>query len=51
MSLDELATEALRAVEDLLARAAERLRPRVSDGGALSAEKLQREQHAAHGLA
>ena len=51
MSLDELATEALRAVEDLLARAADRLRPRVSDGGALSAEKLEREQHAAHGLA
>ena len=43
--------EALRAVEDLLARAVERLRPRVSDGGALSAEKLEREQHAAHGLA
>ena len=41
----------MRAVEDLLARAVERLRPRVSDGGALSAEKLEREQHAAHGLA
>jgi (2S)-methylsuccinyl-CoA dehydrogenase len=51
VSLDELATEALRAVEDLLVRAAERLRPRVSDGGALNAEKLEREQHAAHGLA
>jgi (2S)-methylsuccinyl-CoA dehydrogenase len=49
--LDDLALEALRAVEDLLARAAERLRPRVSDGGALNAEKLEREQHAAHGLA
>ena len=35
----------------MLARAAERLRPRVSDGGALSAEKLEREQHATHGLA
>ena len=43
--------EALRAVEGLLARAVERLRPRVSDGDALSAEKLEREQHAAHGLA
>jgi (2S)-methylsuccinyl-CoA dehydrogenase len=41
----------LRAVEVLLARAVERLRPRVSDADALSAEKLEREQHAAHGLA
>jgi (2S)-methylsuccinyl-CoA dehydrogenase len=49
--LDELAAEALRAVDDLLARAAERLGPRVRDGGALSAEKLEREQRAAHGLA
>jgi (2S)-methylsuccinyl-CoA dehydrogenase len=51
VSPDETAAQALRAVEDLLARAVERLRPRVSDGGALSAEKLEREQHAAHGLA
>jgi (2S)-methylsuccinyl-CoA dehydrogenase len=51
VSLDELAAEALRAVDDLLARAAERLRPRVGDGGAVDAEKLEREQHAAHGLA
>ena len=51
MSPDELAAQALRAVEVLLARAVERLRPRVSDAGALSAEKLEREQHAAHGLA
>ena len=51
MPLDDLAPEALRAVEDLLGRAVERLRPRVSVGGALSAEKLEREQHAAHGLA
>jgi (2S)-methylsuccinyl-CoA dehydrogenase len=51
VSLDDLALHAVRAVEDLLARAAERLRPRVSDDGALSAEKLEREQRAAHGLA
>ena len=51
MPLDELALDALRAVEVLLARAAERLRSRVSEGGALSGEKLEREQHAAHGLA
>ena len=51
MSPDELAARALRAVEVLLARAVERLRPRVSDADALSAEKLEREQHAAHGLA
>jgi (2S)-methylsuccinyl-CoA dehydrogenase len=51
VSPDKLAAQALRAVEDLLARAVEGLRPRVSDGDALSAEKLEREQHAAHGLA
>jgi (2S)-methylsuccinyl-CoA dehydrogenase len=51
VSPDELAARALRAVEVLLARAVERLRPRVSDADALSAEKLEREQHAAHGLA
>jgi len=49
--LDEIATQALSAVEGLLARAAERLRLRVGDGGGLEAEKLEREQHATHGLA
>jgi (2S)-methylsuccinyl-CoA dehydrogenase len=48
---DDLAPQALCAVEDLMARAVERLRLRVSDNGALSAEKLEREQHATHGLA
>jgi (2S)-methylsuccinyl-CoA dehydrogenase len=51
VSPEEHTTHAVRAVEDLLARAIERLRPRVSEGGALSVEKLEREQHAAHGLA
>jgi (2S)-methylsuccinyl-CoA dehydrogenase len=51
VSPDDLAFEALRAVEDLLARAARRLRPRVSEGGVLNAGKLEREQRAAHGLA
>jgi (2S)-methylsuccinyl-CoA dehydrogenase len=48
---EERIVRAVRAVEDLLARTIERLRPRVSEGDALSAEKLEREQHAAHGLA
>ena len=51
MSPEERSPEAVRAVEDLLGRAIERLRPRVSDGDALDGEKLEREQHAAHGLA
>ncbi len=51
MPLDDLAPQALTAVEALLARAASALRERVSDGGRLSAGKIEREQHAAHGLA
>jgi len=49
--LDDLAPQALNAVEALVARAASALRERVSDGGRLSAGKIEREQHAAHGLA
>jgi (2S)-methylsuccinyl-CoA dehydrogenase len=49
--LDDLTLHALRAVEDLLARAAERLRPRVSDDGRVNGDKFEREQRAAHGLA
>ncbi len=51
MPLDDLAPQALNAVEALLARAASALCERVSDGGRLSAQKIEREQHAAHGLA
>ncbi len=51
MPLDDLATRALNAVEALLARTASALRERVNEGRRLSAEKIEREQHAAHGLA
>ena len=51
MSSADLAPQALRAVEDLRARAVARVRPRVSDDGAFNADKLEREQRAAHGLA
>jgi len=49
--LDDLAPKALHAVEGLLARATAELRLRVSDSGRLSAGRIEREQHAAHGLA
>jgi (2S)-methylsuccinyl-CoA dehydrogenase len=49
--LDDLAPRALNAVEALLARAVSAVRERVGIGGRLSAEKIEREQHAAHGLA
>ncbi len=51
MPLDDLAPRALNAVEALLARAASALRERVGISGRLSAERIEREQHAAHGLA
>ncbi|MGD0640938.1 MAG: acyl-CoA dehydrogenase family protein [Roseiarcus sp.] len=51
MPLDDLAPKALHAVEGLLARATAELRLRVSDSGRLSAGRIEREQHAAHGLA
>src|SRR5271168_2518859 len=51
LSLDDLALAAQNAVETLLARAAASLRERLSEGGRLSAAKIEREQHAAHGLA
>ena len=51
MNLDDLASQAQHAVESLLARAAASLRKRLSDNGRLSATKIEREQHAAHGLA
>ena len=51
MSLEDLAIQAQNAVETLLARASASLRERLSEGGRLSAAKIEREQHAAHGLA
>src|SRR5271170_755064 len=51
MSLEDLATQAQNAVETLLARASASLRERLSEGGRLSSAKIEREQHAAHGLA
>ena len=51
MSLDDLALQAQNAVETLLALASASLRERLSEGGRLSAAKIEREQHAAHGLA
>ncbi len=51
MPLVDLAPQAMHAVEGLLAAATSALRERVRDGGRLSAEKIEREQHAAHGLA
>jgi (2S)-methylsuccinyl-CoA dehydrogenase len=51
LSLDEFALEAQNAVETLLARASASLRERLSEGGRLSAAAIEREQHAAHGLA
>ena len=49
--LDELAAEALRSGEALLAHAAAALRPRVTKDGRLDVAALEAEQHAAHGLA
>src|SRR5271169_2078558 len=51
LSLEDLALQAQNAVETLLARASASLRERLSEGGRLSAAKIEREQHAAHGLA
>ncbi len=51
MNLDELALEAQRAVEALLARASASLRVRLSEGGRPSTAAIEREQHAVHGLA
>jgi (2S)-methylsuccinyl-CoA dehydrogenase len=46
-----LAGEAARAAADLVAEASRRVRARVAVEGRVSAERLEGEQHAAHGLA
>ena len=51
LNLDNLALEGQHAAEAVLARATASLRSSLSDGGRLSAAKIEREQHAAHGLA
>ena len=51
MHLLDFASQARQAVEALQARATASLRERVSENGRLSSAKLEREQHATHGLA
>src|SRR5579885_589378 len=51
LDLLPLAAEAERTAEALLADAAAAIRPRVTLNGKISTEALDREQHAAHGLA
>jgi (2S)-methylsuccinyl-CoA dehydrogenase len=51
VTLEDLAREAAAATQTLLSRATASLRLRLSDSGLLSAAKIEREQHAAHGLA
>ena len=51
MTLEDMANQAQCAAEALLARANTALRERVMVNGALSAVKVETEQHAAHGLA
>ena len=51
MTLDDLARQAHFAAEGLLDCALTAVRDRVSENGKLSADKLEAEQHAAHGVA
>ena len=51
MTLDDLARQAHFAAEGLMDCALTAVRERVSENGKLSADKLEAEQHAAHGLA
>ena len=51
MTLDDLAARAHFAAEGLRDRARDAVRERVSKNGKLSADKIETEQHAVHGLA
>ena len=51
LTLEQLALDAQHAAEAVLAKATASLRTRLSENGRLSSEKLEAEQHAAHGLA
>ena len=51
MTLDDLARQAHFAAQGLLDCALDAVRDRVSENGKLSADKMEAEQHAVHGLA
>ncbi len=51
MTLDDLARQAHFATEGVMDRALTSLRERVSENGRLSADRIEAEQHAVHGLA
>jgi (2S)-methylsuccinyl-CoA dehydrogenase len=51
LTLDDLARQAHFAAKDLLDCALDAMRRRVSENGKLSADKIETEQHAVHGLA
>ena len=51
MTLDDLAGQAHFAAKRLMDRALDAMRDRVSENGRLSADKIETEQHAVHGLA
>jgi (2S)-methylsuccinyl-CoA dehydrogenase len=51
LTLDDLARQAHFAAERLMDRALDAMRDRVSENGKLSADKIETEQHAVHGLA
>ena len=51
MKLDDLARQALFAAESVMDCALTSVRERVSENGRLSADRIEAEQHAAHGLA
>ncbi len=51
LTLDDLARQAHFAAEGLMDCALDAVRERVSENGKLSADKIEAEQHAVHGLA
>ena len=51
MTLDDLARQAHFAAEGVMDRALTSLRERVSENGKLSADRIEADQHAVHGLA
>ena len=51
MTLDDLARQAHFAAEGVMDRARTSLRERVSENGQLSADRIEADQHAVHGLA
>ena len=51
MTLDDLARQAHFAAQGVMDCALTSLRERVSENGKLSADRIEAEQHAVHGLA